>query len=200
MAEVNNKYLNRFINCIDPGKDAMISFPGGGLDAGHSEFLKTLVIRPLFNLDALTQADQNSVVGVGDKKGVLKSRIDSVIRLNNLEKQQISRLKFSDTGFDGRMEGMNLAHDAGVGPGKLFKNYTLVLTPGSVLDPASRDQTHEPKIDGLTEESKLSEDLIDDIDMRNILTGIKYDGKQGGQYNFTVETRIPGMPVPQRNL
>ena len=190
MAEAAAKvYLNRLINCIDPGKDAGVK-KGGLTNPVHGEFLKELVLEPLFKLSELDPADQDLIVGVGDKKGDLKQKIDSAIRLKDLDNQCITRVKTSDTGFDPRTEGYYLAHDAGPRPAKLSSDYTLVLTPASVLDPAPRDNKHEPKVNGLAESSEISSGVLDNIAM-NILKSIKFS-YTGGQYKFTLKTEIPG--------
>ena len=187
------------MNNIDPGKDFKIAWEVRGVKAAlsnpvHGAFIKEGVITPLFNQGGVLDAIDNAVVvGVGDKKGELKTKIDAAIRLNDLEKQQIVRLKFSATGVDARLSGFNLAHDAGPGPDKLFKEYTLVLTPGSVLDAAKRDKTHKPQMDGLAARSTINQAMLAQIGMQDALESIEYGGQAGGKYNFVFNTKIPGF-------
>lgn len=189
MAAATN--INRLINNIDPGKDFQVRFPGGALTNGtHGAFLKENIITPLFNLAALSAGERGEVVGVGDKKGILKNRVDAAFRLNDLERQQVTRLKCSSTGADPRWEGLYLAHDAGVGPAKLFKSYVNIITPGSILDPASRDKT-------VTFPAALSASILDlatltVIAMDSALDGIEFLGLVGTRYKFIFTTRIAG--------
>jgi len=198
-AAAANQYLNTYMNNIDPGKDFKIGWESGGVKRAlsnpiHGAFIKDRVIATLFNQGGLLTANDNAVVvGVGDKKGELKAKIDAAIRLNDLEKQQIVRLKFSATGVDERLSGFNLAHDAGPGPDKLFKDYTLVLTPGSILDAASRDKTHRPQMDGLATPSTINQAILAQIGMQDALESIEYGGQTGGKYSFVFNTKIPGF-------
>lgn len=198
-AAAANQYLNTYMNNIDPGKDFKIGWESGGVKRAlsnpiHGAFIKESVITTLFNQGGILTANDNAVVvGVGDKKDELKTKIDAAIRLNDLEKQQIIRLKFSATGVDERLSGFNLAHDAGPGPDKLFKEYTLVLTPGSILDAASRDKTHQPQMDGLARPSTINQAILAQIGMQDALESIEYRGQAGGRYNFVFNTKIRGF-------
>lgn len=185
-------YMNRLISCIDIGKDAQVRFDGGGhlTQAEHGRFLKGEVIVPLFNGTELDGSDLDQVVGVGDKKDVLKRRIDSAIRLNDLDKQQITRIKFSASGLDPRLQGIHAAHDAGTGPEKLFGEHTLVLTPAAVLDPATRARSHTSEVNTLKEENTLNPRILEEFDLNRILPSIRSRPVQGG-YSFEIGTSLP---------
>jgi len=183
--------MNRLISCIDIGKDAQVRFDGGAhlTQAEHGRFLKGEVIVPLFNGTELDGSDLDQVVGVGDKKDVLKRRIDSAIRLNDLDKQQITRIKFSASGLDPRLQGIHAAHDAGTGPEKLFGEHTLVLTPAAVLDPATRARSHTSEVNTLKEENTLNPKILEEFDLNRILPSISSKPVQGG-YSFQIGTSL----------
>jgi len=183
------EYLNRFINCVDPAKDAIPSFQGKHLTVGdHGLFLKK-TIGELFNSKDLRESDQKEVVGLGDKKMALKARIEGALKLNDYKPIPIVRLSFSSSGLDLRVKGYSLAQDAGPGLHKISSDYTLVLTPASILDSAGKQKKHSSILDGTKNSSKLTETLLKKYDFSHILTSIEFNGSSS--FSFDVTTRIP---------
>ena len=184
---------NNAINCFDIGKDNTIEFPGGKLsNAVHGDYIKNDIIGLLFELAALPPVDFARVQGVGDRKEYLKAKIDASFRLNDLEKQQVIRPEFSASGGDYRLQGLTVAHDAGVGGKKLFKTYRNLVTPASILDPAQRDKNNHPELVGaLNNPSTIDINLIRQLNMEKCLTEIRFIGKAGGEYKFEFDTKIP---------
>jgi len=190
MAARGTEYLNRLINCMDPPKDAMIKFPGGNLtERIHGGFMKEEVIRRLFNLDNLTAGERLAVQGVADKKDELIRAINGTIRIKELEKQNIDRLKMSGSGSDPRYNGINIAYDAGTGPDKLFSNYTLVVTPATILDPATKLVAQAGMVNGLDSNSTLAPAILRNLDMSNTIRSISYIRQNK---SFNIQTNIPG--------
>ena len=185
---------NNAINCFDIGKDNTIGFPGGKLsNAVHGDYIKNDIIGLLFELARLPAEDFAKVQGVGDRKEHLKAKIDASFRLNNLEKQQVIRPEFSASGGDYRLQGLTVAHDAGVGAKKLFKTYRNLVTPASILDPAQRDKNNHPELVGaLNNPSTIDINLIRQLNMEKCLTEIRFIGRVGGQYTFEFYTTIAG--------
>jgi len=184
------KYYNRLINCIDPGKDAKITTSKGQklTQAIHGDFIVENIVGPLFHPEELKGADRAKIMGVGDNKEYIEQRINSVFILNDLPKLQINRVKFTDTGFDPRTDDMHIAHDAGTGPEKLFKEYTLVLTPASILDPAKRDRLHQPQVNGLSKVSALSQAILNSFALSDTIENITFT--PGRDYSFNMRTSI----------
>ena len=184
------KYFNRLINCIDPAKDAKIATTRGQqlTSARHGAFIVENIIVPLFHPEELQDIDRGKLVGVGDNKSYIEQRINSFFTLNDLPKIQIHRIGFTDTGFDPRTDDMHIAHDAGPGPEKLFSGYTLVLTPASVLDPATRGRRHTAMIDGLSAASSLSPTILNQFALSDAVKAISFN--PGRQYEFNIKTSI----------
>jgi hypothetical protein len=191
MEEPGTEYYNRLLNCIDPAKDAMIKFADnkGLTNDTHGDFLKG-VYSDLFNVDKLNDEDRSLVVGVGDRKEILKNRIDSAYKLNDYMPIQIIRQKFSGSGKDLRIKGFYLAQDAGIGLSKISSDFTLLLTPASVLDSASKTKKHTRIIRGL-QKSKLSPKLLKELDISSTLKSIELTGTKNKMYNFVFTTSIP---------
>jgi hypothetical protein len=185
---------NNAINCFDIGKDNTIGFPGGKLsNAVHGNYIKNKIIGRLFGLAILPAVDFERVQGVGDRKEHLKEKIDASFRLNNLERQQVIRQEFSASGGDYRLEGITVAHDAGVGPNKLFKTFRNLVTPASILDPAQRDKTNHVELVGaLNNPSKIDINLIRQLNMEKSLTEIRFIGRADREYTFEFDTTITG--------
>lgn len=186
----NLQYLNRLINCIDIGKDAKVPFDLNGHKTAltnpvHGTFLRDDMIFPLFNGNNLTTKDQDIIKGVGDEKDVLKAKIDASIKLKDLEKQQIVRLKFSPN-HDSRLEDMFLSPDAGPGPENFCKDYTLILTPASVMDSAKKPKTHTKQINMLSKPYALNDYIIEELDLQRAVSMEFTSGK-----DYTLHFEIP---------
>ena len=181
--------LNRLINCIDPGKDAMIL--SVLTDKIHGAFLKNSVYTPLFKLDKLANADV--VQGVGDKKDFLKKKVDSAFRLKDFPVREITRLKYaSDGNAMPRLSGYNLAYDNGSGLDELSSEYRMVITPASIIDRACRDKNPRNPITALNKPSDFLPELIRALDLDACLVSLRYEGVNAGKYRFTFKTTIPG--------
>jgi hypothetical protein len=88
---------------MDVGKDAMIPFEEGYLSNSiHGPYIRD-IISYLFRIEDLSPSDKQHVVGVGDKKEILKKRIEAALRLNDYKPVPIARLSFSGTGQDFRL-------------------------------------------------------------------------------------------------
>jgi len=197
LTDVNIKYLNCLINCIDPGKDAGVKFKIGNIEYSldnnkHGEFLKKDIIFPLFNGNNLDNDIKGQIKGVGDQKNFLKEKIDSSLKIQNLLKQEIVRLKFSPT-KDLRLDDeLYLTYDAGPGPDNFCKDYTLILTPGSIIDSAEKDKSYKKQIEILSFPNTLNTDIINDFDLNSSLKEIKFiPGKNN--YSFNIITNIDGF-------
>jgi hypothetical protein len=163
--EQDNKlyYLNRLINCIDPCKDATVKFKNGGEEA------------------ELTEVPHGNF---------LKDNVIIPI-LKSLPQQEIIRLKISitkDLRFD---KELFLTYDAGPGPDNFSKEYTLILTPGSVIDSAKKGKTHNKLKSFIKVESKLPASILKNFDLTSSLTGISYKYNGKNECEFEIHTTIP---------
>ena len=125
------KVLNRLINIIDPPKDLAVPISTGVklTERIHGGEIKIMIEQLFANGEPLP----SGFVGVGDKKSVI---IDSVERRLGLQNRlDIVREKYT-TGHDARPEGLYLAQDAG--PMDVVSNPKIIVTPGSILDPAGK--------------------------------------------------------------
>lgn len=188
------QYYNRLINCIDPAKDAGDKVSNGVklTQQTHGQFIVEKIIKPLFQADHLDDGDRQRIRGVADNKDYLKQRIRSIFTLNDWPTIQFNRLSFTDTGRDPRPDDMYVAHDAGLGPDKLFKQYTLILTPGSVLDPGSREKSHDPHTDinAISAESRFSPRILKELDLSKTISNITFTPSP---YEFKIQTDISGF-------
>ena len=196
LPDANIQYLNQLINCIDPGKDAMIKFNIKDKEEGlkndiHGPFLKNDIIFHLFNGNALDESDKSSIKGVGDEKQIIKTKIDASLKLNELPHQQIIRLKVSPTNDLRLDEVLYLTYDAGPGPEQFCKDYTLILTPGSIIDSAGKDKSYKKQVDVLSKSYDLNTKIIKEMDLDMCLTSIKFI--PGKEYTFQIKTNIGGF-------
>jgi hypothetical protein len=123
--------LNRLINIIDPPKDLAVPISIGVklTEKIHGGEIKIMIEELFANGDPLPLG----FVGVGDKKSVI---IDSVERRLGLQNRlDIVREKYT-TGHDARPEGLYVAQDAG--PMDVVSKPKIIVTPGSILDPAGK--------------------------------------------------------------
>ena len=196
--EQDNKlyYLNRLINCIDPCKDATVKFKNGGEEAEltevpHGNFLKDNVIIPIFNGNKLNDDDKRRIKGVGNENSAIRTAINNELDLKSLPQQEIIRLKISitkDLRFD---KELFLTYDAGPGPDNFSKQYTLILTPGSVIDSAKKGKTHNKLKSFIKVESKLPVPILKNFDLTSSLTGISYKYNGKNECEFEIHTTIP---------
>ena len=196
--EVENtvKKYNRLLNCLDIGKDAYIAPRESErvlTNKEHGAFLKQEVLS-LFNFDRLA-ANEKGFIGIGpiDDFDKIYNKIAKEFSIDSLDKQQLFSLRFDANGNDLRRNHMNIAFDCGDGPDKLFKEYTLIITPGSILDPGHKDKHHKTLYDApIKEESSISEGVLKDLDLSTAVTSIKFSRPRGGKYEVEIHTSIPG--------
>jgi len=190
------KTYNRFLNCIDIGKDAYIAPRESErvlTNKEHGAFLKQDVL-PLFNFDKLP-ANEKAFVGIGPVNDFDKiyKRFAEEFNFNGLNREELFSLRFDANGHDLRRNHMNIAFDCGDGPDKLFKEHTLVITPGSILDPGYRDKNHKSLYDApIKEKSSISKDLLKDLDLLKAVQSIEFLGSDHGKYSFNIATHLPG--------
>jgi hypothetical protein len=192
------KSYNRFLNCLDIGKDAYIAPRESERvlsNKEHGAFLEQEVL-PLFNFDKLT-ANEKGFVGIGPiSKGDFDKIYNKFARefgFDGLNTEQLFSLRFDANGNDLRRNHMNIAFDCGDGPDKLFKEYTLVITPGSILDPGYRDKTHKSLYDApIKDKSSISKDVLKDLDLLKAVQTIEFLGSDHGKYSFNITTHLPG--------
>jgi len=190
------KTYNRFLNCIDIGKDAYIAPRESErvlTNKEHGAFLKQDVL-PLFNFDKLS-ANEKAFVGIGPVNDFDKiyKRFADEFNFNGLNREELFSLRFDANGHDLRRNHMNIAFDCGDGPDKLFKEHTLVITPGSILDPGYRDKNHKSLYDApIKEKSSISKDVLKDLDLSRAVQSIDFLGADNGKYSFNIATHLPG--------
>lgn len=190
------KTYNRFLNCLDIGKDAYIAPRESERvlsNKEHGDFLKQEVL-PLFNFDMLT-ANEKPFVAIGPVKDFdkLYKKFAEDFNFNGLNREELFSLRFDANGNDLRRNHMNIAFDCGDGPDKLFKEYTLVITPGSILDPGYRDKNHKSLYDApIKEKSSISKDVLKDLDLWKAVQSIDFLGSDHGKYSFNITTHLPG--------
>jgi len=190
------KTYNRFLNCIDIGKDAYIAPRESErvlTNKEHGAFLKQAVL-PLFNFDKLS-ANEKAFVGIGPVNDFDKiyKRFADEFNFNGLNREELFSLRFDANGHDLRRNHMNIAFDCGDGPDKLFKEHTLVITPGSILDPGYRDKNHKSLYDApIKEKSSISKDVLKDLDLSRAVQSIEFLGSDHGKYSFNITTHLPG--------
>lgn len=176
------KELNQLINIIDPPKDLAISTSDGNrlTESTHGRAIKTMIEELFANGEPLPAG----FVGVGDKKSVI---IDSVERRLGLQsKLDIVREKHS-SGHDPRPEGLYLAQDAG--PMDVVSNPKIIVTPGSILDPAGK--TKEGIINLVTEGiyNTLPKEYLNKLSMSIITGDIKVESDTD-TYKVNIPTQL----------
>ena len=176
------KELNQLINIIDPPKDLAISTSDGDklTEKIHGPAIK-IMIKELFGSDTSLPP---GFVGVGDKKSII---IDSVERRLGLQsKLDIVREKYT-TGHDARPEGLYLAQDAG--PMDVVSNPKIIVTPGSILDPAGK--TKEGIINLVTEGiyNTLPKEYLNKLSMSIVTGDIKVESDTD-TYKVNIPTQL----------
>ena len=179
--------LNQLMNVIDPPKDLNVGEAASTLkEDRYSKVLKR-AIQELFG-----DLPSNYIV-VGDAKSKI---IDSVQRQYDLyfkeNKNQLNivREKHS-SGHDARPEGLYLAQDNG--SLDIISNPKLIITPGSILDPAGKTK-------------KGAENLIDTgSDTYNILPqtyieSLSMEKAVSGPIVFNRETYTVEIPTPMGTI
>ena len=176
------KVLNRLINIIDPPKDLAVPISTGVklTEKIHGPAIK-IMIGELF---ASGTELPPGFVGVGDKKSII---IDSVERRLGLQNRlDIVREKYT-TGHDARPEGLYLAQDAG--PMDVVSNPKIIVTPGSILDPAgkTKDGIRNLVTEGLY--NTLPKEYLDKLSM-NIVTGDIKVESDTDTYKVNIPTQL----------
>ena len=176
------KILNRLINIIDPPKDLAVPISTGLklTEKTHGAAIK-IMIQELFGSGMELPP---GFVGVGDKKSII---IDSVERRLGLQNRlDIVREKYT-TGHDARPEGLYLAQDAG--PMDVVSNPKIIVTPGSILDPAGK--TKEGIRNLVTEGgyNTLPKEYLDKLSMGIVTGDIKVEADID-TYRVTIPTAL----------
>ncbi len=189
------RIINNVINRLDPCKDAA---EGGILKQSNDDHKSKVLngIDALFGPPLAPPTDMLPTLDttvIGDTKNAMWARISAeygtVPMLRN--RQQLMRLKSSPTGVDNRYTGMYVAHDAGLAPAGLFStDYRLVITPGSILDPAAkvkaRGQIDETT--SLTVANNFPFESLGQIAMGRAIPGPIQFASAGDEYSFQIPT------------
>lgn len=197
---------NRLLNLLDPPKDLAVD---GALTKGtHGPRLRAFLTQlfwPTGSGDL--PAD---FTAVGDTKNIMKRLFGSTKEgapagtytdylLNKSNKMRILREK-QNTGSDGRPSGMYISQDSGPGVEKLVKNARIIITPGTIMDPASKTKTnaHDYTVTNLVDAGRylsLPNIYIKQLNMDNIITGAITITLEGGNYRVNIPYRFkrPGV-------
>lgn len=174
------KNLNQLMNVIDPPKDLNVGDAASILKKDlYSKFLKEAIVQ-LFG-----KLPDNYIV-VGDAKSKI---IDSVQRQYELYfKEDKNRLNIvrekHSSGHDARPEGLYLAQDNC--SLDVVSNPKLIITPGSILDPAGKTKMGALNLIDEGTMNILPEEFINSLSMENAVTGpITFDRDN---YSVTIPT------------
>jgi hypothetical protein len=127
---------NILLNRCDPSKDAGDT---NDLDrTAHAPRVRAAINLAFPPDDGEPGGGQAPVIG--DTKPYMMRILQPDIDQASQNKQEITRLKLSPSGHNNSvLANKIIAHDAGLGPSGLFgEDYTLIITPGSILDPATK--------------------------------------------------------------
>lgn len=182
MADVAVQQYNKILNLLDPPKDLGVD---GTLSNGtHGPRLKE-IIQELF-WPSIPPARPVGFKGVGDTKDSIKNELGaegiqgkpfSEYIANKASRLRILRETHS-TGGDGRPSGLYISQDSGPGVDKLVKGAHIILTPGTIMDPASKTKVASPGDDfdvtNFVIEGKYSSlptEYVEKLSMNTIITG-----------------------------
>lgn len=181
------KEINNLVNFYDPPKD--LHDAPGLTNKLHADEIK----------DAMEGLFRKSVpvpwVAVGKKIGarktldIIKEAIEANAVLKKVidERQLIIRINHT-SGHSPKPDGLCLAQDCG--PVDIVSNARLIITPGSIIDPAGK--TKEVSRNGLYTVSNivratnnLPKSFLDAIDM-GFIESVKLDKEANGDYKITI--------------
>lgn len=163
MADAAIKEYNKILNLLDPPKD--LGVDGTLTNDTHGPRLKE-IIQELF-WPSTPPPRPAGFKGVGDTKNAIKNTLGaegiqgkpfSEYIANKASKLRILRETHS-TGEDGRPSGLYISQDSGPGVDKLVKGAHIIITPGTIMDPASKTKVAS---------------VGDDFDVTNFVIAGKY--------------------------
>lgn len=202
--------INKLINITDPPKDLDEDGIEGERLTSLPDAKKTILagyIRDVF----YGEGDEDGFVGfletseypgrfkpINSDKTFIVGKITALYNLyfgDTNKRLVINRVKKSD-GADLRPSDLCVSYDAGVGPDKLIRNHILVVTPGTVLDPATKPQPRDTDIvylpaDGTTMELPMAR--ITELSLQNIITGNIVIENEADEYEVRVPTNTLGV-------
>jgi len=204
MANVNEvvKANNKILNLLDPPKD----LADGNLlnQSNHGAALEPILTQ-LFWPEGRTPAGFKAV---GDTKGAIKRNLGAGSEsaaysgkpltqylLNKSNRLRLIREKHS-TGHDSRPSGLYVAQDSGPGPSTLIKDPKIIISPGTIMDPASKTKEGATFLVGAYGALPLS--YIEQLNMRNVITGpitmedIPTNGAKPRMFRVKIPTTIGG--------
>ena len=200
-AWVGSREQNNLINRCDPSKDAGDTNHLRAGEPAHVQKMRTAINTAFPTLGALDrEPGQGNTPVIGDTKPFMKRQLALRIAAAEQSKQELLRLKLSPSGHTTSvLTGKTVAHDAGLGPSGLFgENYRLIITPGSILDPATKIRARIG-IDNTTtieQAGTLPAEVLTRIGMGIALPGdiqFAYGGAANPSYRFTIN--VMGNPI-----
>jgi hypothetical protein len=142
MAEEAVKQYNKILNLLDPPKD--LGVDGNLTETKHGKALEP-ILKSLFWPEG-SGALPEDFKAVGDTKNAIKKNLGAEgyegkpltsYIVNKANKLRILR-ETQSTGSDGLPTGLYISQDSGPGVEKLVKNAHIIITPGTIMDPASK--------------------------------------------------------------
>jgi len=133
----NKASMNRLINVYDPPKD-LSAHKNEDQNLTGNESIKQVLKPILKELFSPTKALPAGFNPVGDAKGTLQTEVETVLggtiatKVNNTK---ILRETHS-SGHDPKPDGLFVSQDAG--PADVVSNPTFIITPGVIIDPATK--------------------------------------------------------------
>ena len=196
---------NRILNCLDPPKDLAAE---NILKQVHADVLET-VIKSLFSPNNPLPPGFR---GIGDTKTAIKNNLGSEkdptpsaatpakplteYLLNKSNKLRILREK-QTTASDGLPSELFVSQDSGPGVEKLVKNAVIIITPGTILDPASKtkDDAYDYVVVFMPHDTYGTlerEEYILPLNMGDIITGDIEMEELADAYRIKIPTNIGG--------
>ncbi len=170
------KELNRYMNIYDPPKDlkehkgkVAANMTGNNLGGPQKTLLTSILQQVFFPRDTEPQPDAG-FTPVGDEKEKVVTKVqerltgggDLAEKLNNIE---ILRGR-SSTGHDPKPDGLYVSQDAG--PKDVVSNPTFIITPGVILDSASKTKEDDPHSTVINVATKATNDSVRSLETRYI--------------------------------
>lgn len=179
---VKNK--NEKINIYDPPKDL---YAEGNLTyATHGAVVKELIETLFSPREKLPKTFKS----IGDTKDALKDALGTAF-MEGLQKDS-ARLKIlrekSTSGHDPKPTGLYVSQDSGPAPSKLVNSPKLIITPGTILDSATKTKKGADPLVG--KYGTLPPSYIDEVSMKNVIVGPIEMKEASGTYTITIPTNI----------
>jgi hypothetical protein len=196
MAGAAIKQYNKILNLLDPPKD--LGIDGNLTETKHGKAL-TPILKSLFWPEG-SGALPEDFKAVGDTKNAIKKNLGAEgfegkpltsYIVNKANKLRILRATQS-TGSDGLPTGLYISQDSGPGVEKLVKNAHIIITPGTIMDPASKTKENAYDYDvtnvvisGPDAFRTLPSDYIDTMNI-GVLTGPIQMTSEGSTYRVKI--------------